>query len=160
MIREVQGDILLSKAEVIAHGIAVNDDFKQGLALSLRERWPSLYKDFRHFCHVKAPKEGDTWTWRGPGSAAIVNLFTQHPPRSAGDHPGQASLVAVSHALKGLAREVRENGYKSIAITKVATGVGGLPWADVRPLIDQHLKDLGVPVYLYSTYIKDRSGEA
>ena len=33
MISEVSGDILLSKAQVIAHGIAPNDPFKQGLAL-------------------------------------------------------------------------------------------------------------------------------
>lgn len=33
MIRYVQGDILLSKAELLAHGVAPNDDFHQGLAL-------------------------------------------------------------------------------------------------------------------------------
>jgi O-acetyl-ADP-ribose deacetylase (regulator of RNase III) len=47
MIKEVAGDILLSKAGAIAHGVAPHDDFKQGLALSLREHWPGMYKDFR-----------------------------------------------------------------------------------------------------------------
>ena len=36
MIQEVSGDILLSKAHAIAHGIAPNDDFHSGLALALR----------------------------------------------------------------------------------------------------------------------------
>ena len=159
MIREVQGDILLSKAEAIAHGIAVDDDFKQGLALSLRERWPSLYKDFRHYCHTKSPKQGEVWTWRGPGSAAIVNLFTQSPPRHSGDHPGPANLAAVGHSLKHLAEEVKENGYQSVAITRVATGVGGLKWEEVQPLVKQYLGGLNVPVYVYTTYVKGQAAE-
>jgi hypothetical protein len=47
MLREVAGDILLTKAEALAHGVAPNDNFANGLALALRERWPAMYKDFR-----------------------------------------------------------------------------------------------------------------
>lgn len=61
MIQYVSGDILLSGAAAIAHGVAPNDDFKQGLALSLREQWPALYKDFRHYCKTTHPKEGGLW---------------------------------------------------------------------------------------------------
>lgn len=159
MIREVEGDILLSKAEALAHGVAVDDDFKQGLALQLRERWPSLYKDFRHYCQTRSPSEGEFWTWKGAGSNAIINLLTQKPPLSKGQHPGKATLSNVSHCLKKLASEVKSNGYKSLAITKLATGVGGLDWKDVKPLIDQHLGSLDIPVFVYSKYVKDKSGE-
>ncbi|MBK8201700.1 MAG: macro domain-containing protein [Bdellovibrionales bacterium] len=159
MIREVEGDILLSKAEALAHGVAVDDDFKQGLALQLRERWPSLYKDFRHYCQTRSPSEGEFWTWKGAGSSAIINLLTQKPPLSKGQHPGKATLSNVGHCLKKLASEVKSNGYKSLAITKLATGVGGLEWKDVKPLIDQHLGSLDIPVFVYSKYVKDKSGE-
>lgn len=37
MIREVAGDILLTRAQVIAHGIAPHDHFDSGLALALCE---------------------------------------------------------------------------------------------------------------------------
>ena len=36
MIIEVSGDILLSNTQVIAHGIAPNDDFATGLAVCTR----------------------------------------------------------------------------------------------------------------------------
>ena len=36
MIHEVEGDILLSSAHAIAHGVAPNDDFRSGLAHALR----------------------------------------------------------------------------------------------------------------------------
>ena len=152
MINYVEGDILKSKAEVLAHGVAPNDDFKQGLALSLREQWPSLYKDFRHYCKTTHPKEGGLWSWKGAGGPVVVNLLTQEHPKSNNSHPGKATLPNINHSLKELAKTAKSEGFKSIAITKVATGVGGMNWDDVKPLIEQHLGDLDIPVYVYETY--------
>ena len=37
--------------------------------------------------------------------------------------------------------------------------VGGMDWKDVRPLIEQHLAPLGIPVILYTTYAAGRAAE-
>jgi O-acetyl-ADP-ribose deacetylase (regulator of RNase III) len=37
---------------------------------------------------------------------------------------------------------------------RLATGVGGLSWEQVHPLIQNHLGDLKIPVIIYSTYKK------
>lgn len=153
MIKEVSGDILLSKAGAIAHGIAPNDHFNSGLALSLREEFPSMYKDFRHYCHQYHPKPGSTWIWSGVNHR-IINLFTQEPPKTDHAHPGKASVIHVNHALRELAKLITDEGLESVAIPRVATGVGGLDWEEVKPLIYQYLDPLPVPVYLYSTYVK------
>ena len=76
MIYEVSGDILKTKAQAIAHGVAPNDPFNQGLAHALREQWPALYKDFRHYCHTSHPAVGDVWMWGSVGGVRIVNLMT------------------------------------------------------------------------------------
>ena len=55
MLHEVSGDILLTRASALAHGVAPNDHMNSGLALSLREDWPAMYKDFRHFSHTTIP---------------------------------------------------------------------------------------------------------
>lgn len=154
MIKEVIGDILLSKSDAIVHGVAPNDDFKQGLALTLRERWPSMYKDFRHFCYTTHPKTGDLWSWKGAGGPAIVNLFTQDPPPQSGGHAGKSSLEHVGHCLKALKKEAQGRGFKSVALTRLATGVGGLDWEKVKPLVEKTLGGSGLKVYIYSTYTK------
>ena len=159
MIQYVSGDILLTEAEGIAHGVAPNDDFKQGLALSLRERWPAMYKDFRHFCHTQHPKEGGAWSWKGPGGPVIINLLTQEHPKTKDAHPGKATVSYVNHSLKALLKEVEEAGLKSLAITKVATGVGGLDWEEVKPLIEKHLSELKIPVYVYEDFKKSVKAE-
>ncbi len=73
----MSGDILLTKAQAIAHGISPNDPFDQGLALALREKWPIMHKDYRHFSHQKHPHPGDVWEWGGFG-VRIFNLLTQN----------------------------------------------------------------------------------
>ena len=60
----------------------------------------------------------------------------------------------VNHALRRLRHEVETAGVKSLAMPKLATGAGGLSWDVVRPLIDQHLGDLPIPVFVYTTYHK------
>ena len=156
MIQEVSGDILLSKAHAIAHGIAPNDDFHSGLALALREYSPALYKDFRHYCQTTHPAPGELWTWMGADGQYVVNLFTQEGAEGRhGGKPGRATLQYVRHALKALRQEIDKEGFRSVALPRLATGVGGLAWDDVQPLMAQYLGDLGVPVIIYSTYRKD-----
>lgn len=154
MIKEVSGDILLTKAQAIAHGIAPHDHFNQGLALSLRERYPAMAKDFRHYCHLQNPDAGGAWLWAGP-EAVVINLMTQDAPANENAHPGPASTKNVGHALKELRKIIEKEEIKSLALPKVATGVGGLSWDEVKPLIEQHLGDLDIPVYIYTTFEKD-----
>lgn len=152
MLIEVSGDILLSKAQVIAHGVAPRDHFDSGLALSLRERFPAMYKGFRHHCKVGNPHGGEIWTWKGAHGERVTNLFTQDPPPSQNAKPRAATFHNVNHALKAFAKEARKKGYTSVALPRLATGVGRLPWEEVRPLLQRHLGDLGIPVIVYTEY--------
>jgi O-acetyl-ADP-ribose deacetylase (regulator of RNase III) len=151
-IHEVTGDILKSRAQVIAHGVSPNDNFGQGLALSLREQWPAMYKDFRHHAQLGGQESGGLWAWAGADGRRIVCLFTQEPPQGKGGHGGRATLQHVGHALRALRKLAKAEQFTSIALPRLATGGGELPWNDVAPLVRQHLGDLGVPVIVYSTY--------
>lgn len=159
MIQEVAGDILLSRSDAIAHGVAPNDDFKQGLALHLREEWPAMYKDFKHFCRTTSPEAGELWSWKGAGGPAIVNLFTQDPPEFEGGHAGKAHLEHLGHCLKALKKEAKERGFQSIAISRLATGVGGLEWSDVKPMIERAFADADIKVFVYSKFVQGQRAQ-
>ncbi len=152
MIYEVAGDILLTRAKAIAHGVAPNDHFNNGLALSLREQWPAMAKDFRHYAHQSHPKAGEIWTWGGAGGIRIFNLLTQTGKHEHGAKPGPATLSNVNHCLRLLRHELENGEVDSLSLPKLATGVGGLQWNDVLPLIQNHLGDLSIPIYIYTTY--------
>lgn len=159
MIHKVSGDILLSKANAIAHGIAPNDDFHSGLALALREQWPALYKDFRHYLHQQHPEAGDLWMWGTTNGLRIVNLFTQQAAHHAGAHGGKATVENVNHALRALHKLAVKEKFTSIALPRLATGVGGLDWEEVEPLIEKHLGSLDIPVIIYTTYVAGKAAD-
>lgn len=160
MIREVTGDILLTQAAAIAHGVSPNDHFNQGLALSLRERWPAMAKDFRHWCHQSTPKPGMAWIWSGVGGARIICLLTQEEASAShANHAGKANTAYVNHALKELRKVIEQESISSVALPRLATGVGGLQWDEVMPLIQHHLGDLPIPVYVYAQYHAGQTAE-
>ncbi|MCM8534523.1 MAG: macro domain-containing protein [Lentisphaeraceae bacterium] len=159
MIYEVEGDILLSSAQAIAHGIAPNDPMDKGLARSLHEKYPAMHKDFHHWCHQDHPKPGKAWIWRGVCGMRLVNLITQDGGYEHGSKPGKATLKHVRDCLKELTKIIKKESITSIAIPKIATGKGGLDWNDVKPLIDEKLGALDIPVYLYSTFAEGKKAQ-
>ena len=154
MIYELSGDLLFSGAKVIVQGVAPNDDFHHGLALQLRERMPAMYKDFRHYCQTRHPKSGGLWAWMSPDGHHIANLFTQDGAYDHGSKPGHATLSHINHALHALRVFVQKEQVGSIALPRLACGMTGLDWSEVKPLIEHQLGDLHIPVYIYSTYQK------
>ncbi len=152
MIHQVSGDILLSKAQVIAHGAAPNDPMKQGLTLALHEAYPAMHKDFHHWCSQQHPKPGDAWMWGSADGKRIVTLLTQEGGYGHGAKPGRATTKHVRDALRELAKMAAAEGFTSIALPKIATGVGGLDWEEVRPIVTERLGDLLIPVYVYGEF--------
>jgi O-acetyl-ADP-ribose deacetylase (regulator of RNase III) len=151
MIREVAGDILLSKADVIAHAVAPADDFLTGLGKSMKEAFPEMNTAFLDYCKKLHPMPGDAWTWNGQGKK-IVCLFTQQQALKKGEKPGAATIDAVDHALTNLRSVLKKTKAKTCAVSKVASGTGGMDWAKVKPLVDKHLSDLSCQVVVYTTH--------
>ena len=149
MIHDVEGDILETKAAAIAHGVAANDPMNQGLAAALHQRYPAMHKDFHHWCRQQHPKPGSAWVWSGAGGVRIINLITQDGGYEHGSKPQPATLSSVNHALRALRKLIAKERIASVALPRLATGVGGLDWAEVRSLIESQLGDLAADVYLY-----------
>ena len=88
----------------------------------------------------------------GPGGVRVVNLITQEGGYGHGGRPGRATITNVRHALRTLAHVVERERFSSLALPRLATGVGGLRWEDVRPVIEERLGDLTIPVYVYAEF--------
>ncbi len=152
MIHEVAGDILLSGAQALAHGVAPDDSFTCGLALAVRRRWPPLYAAFLTHCRDHRPRPGDLWSWTSAEGRTIVSLFTQDPRRPHGNRPGRSSLRYLARCLASLRDYAEAQQFKSLALPRIATGAGGLDWELARPVLDEQLGSLAIPVILYDVY--------
>jgi O-acetyl-ADP-ribose deacetylase (regulator of RNase III) len=162
MIIKVSGDILLTSAQAIAHAVAPADHFENGLALALREQWPAMVRDFRHYCHQNHAKPGEVWMWGGPEGKVVVSLMVQEPVEGTAfswGSPGASHALLCESRAQALRHLIDSEKISSLALPRLATGVGKLDWADVEPLIEQHLGSLDIPVYVYETYVKGERAE-
>ena len=116
MIINVEGDILLSEAQAIVHGVAANDPMNQGLAKALHERMPAMHKDFHHWCHQQHPAPGEAWVWTAADGVRVVNLITQEGGYGHGARPGKATTKSVGHTLKALKKMAGKEGFTSLAL--------------------------------------------
>ncbi len=153
MIFKVEGDILLSKANAIVHGVEKNDPMNKCLALELNNKYPTMRTDFHRWCHQHNTKPGEAWLWTGPNNTHIVHLITQESLEINDHLHGKATLNNIRHALTALEKIIITEKFTSIALPRIATGVGDLEWDDVWPLIENSLGKLAIPVYVYVTYI-------
>lgn len=159
MIYQVEGDILLSQADALVHGVGINDPMDEGLALALRTRYPDMHRDFLRWCHQHNTRPGEAWAWQTADHRHIVNLIVQDMIDRHEYHLGKATLSNVKHALDALAKLIARETFTSIAVSRLGTGSGDLDWDDVWPLIEAGLGQLEIPVYVYSGYRAGQKAE-
>lgn len=94
--------------------------------------------------------------WGGANEVRIVNLITQEGINSHDHRLGKATVSNVNHALRTLVKIISKEKFASIALPRLATGVGGLEWDQVWPLIESNLGELEIPVYVYAVYHADQ----
>jgi O-acetyl-ADP-ribose deacetylase (regulator of RNase III) len=157
MIFKVEGDILLSQAQAIVIGVEKNDPMNRGLTLELSNKYPTIRTDFHRWCHQHNTKPGEAWLWTGPNNIRIVHLITQENLESPDHLHGKATLNNIRHAFSVLVKIIADEKLGSIALPRIATGVGDLDWDDVFPLIENSLDGLAIPVYVYTTYIAGKA---
>ena len=149
MIYEVEGDILMSRAEVIAQGVGVNDAMASGLARKLQEKFPSMRDHFHEWCEETNPEPGDIWLWEGNGKTKILNLITGAAADPGLGRPSRPEKIAVHRAFRALNKVVADKRLSSIAMPMIGSGVGGIDWLEVRGMMHNQLGELLIPVFVY-----------
>ncbi len=154
MLYEVEGDLTLSRAQVIAHGVAVGDPMVRGVARKLHRKFPAMVEAYNDWCEEQSPEPGKIWLWSEPGRVSIANLITH----AGGEGMGRADKIATNRCFKALALLARERRFKSIAMPKVGTGHHGLDWRSVLGMMDSQLGSLTLPVFIYSVELDGQVG--
>ena len=89
-----------------------------------------------------------------PDDGGRPALITQEAPQSHGSRPGRARTEYVNQALRELRYLLENDRFASLALPRLATGAGGLDWDVVWPLVEHHLGELALPIYIYTRYEK------
>ncbi|QQS06119.1 MAG: macro domain-containing protein [Fibrobacterota bacterium] len=132
MIRTTQGNILDAQAEALVNTVNCVGVMGRGIALQFKQAFPDNFKDYESACKRQEVQPGRMFihpTGKLTHPRFIVNFPTKRHWR------GQSRLEDIQTGLQDLIAKVRELGIQSIALPPLGSGLGGLPWSSVRPLI-------------------------
>lgn len=147
MIEFVRGDILKAPVEALVNTVNSVGFMGRGIALQFKKAFPRNNAEY-----VAAVKRGEVAPGRMlvhrtqnlSGPAYVINFPTKRHWR------GPSRLEDIRLGLDALVGVVREFNISSLAIPPLGSGLGGLNWEDVRPLIVEAAVSLpGVRVLIY-----------
>jgi O-acetyl-ADP-ribose deacetylase (regulator of RNase III) len=136
MIRFTKGDILKADTEALVNTVNCVGVMGRGIALQFKNAFPGNFKAYAAACKLGEVQPGrmfvfDTGELTWP--RYIINFPTKRHWR------GKSRIGDIESGLDALTKEIRARKIRSIAIPPLGSGLGGLDWADVRPLIERAL---------------------
>jgi O-acetyl-ADP-ribose deacetylase (regulator of RNase III) len=147
MIRFERGDILTAKAEALVNTVNCVGVMGRGIALQFKNRFPANFKAYAAAC-----KRGEV----RPGAMFVFDTRELTWPRYVINFPtkrhwrGKSRIEDIRAGLDALVEEILTRGIRSVAIPPLGSGLGGLDWSDVRPLIEGAMEALpGVDVLVF-----------
>ena len=146
MIRFTQGNLLEAEAEALVNTVNTVGVSGKGIALMFKEAFPDNFRAYEAASKAGQIAPGGLFiTERHDmlGPRYIINFATKQHWR----HPSK--LAWIKEGLKALRREVEARSIRSIAIPPLGAGNGGLRWADVRPLIEDALRDVAMDIVVF-----------
>ena len=138
MIRFAKGNIFDSGCAALVNPVNCVGVMGKGLALQFKQRFPANFTSYAKACRAGelVPGRMHLFDTSSPQPRCIVNFPTKRHWRDA------SRLGDVAQGLDALAGVIANNKFRSIAVPPLGCGLGGLPWHDVRQLIDRHLSPL------------------
>jgi len=106
----------------------------RGIALQFKNVFPDNFKAYSAACKRSEVQPGRMFlfeTGQLTGQRYIVNFPTKRHWR------GKSRIEDIQTGLSALVGDIRARGIRSIAIPPLGSGLGGLDWSEVRPLIER-----------------------
>lgn len=138
MIEYTQGDLHKADVEALVNTVNCVGVMGRGVALHFKRAYPDNYKAYAAACKREEVQPGRMFVY-DTGQVAprwIINFPTKHHWRN------KSHLPDIESGMAALVREIQTRGIRSIAIPPLGSGLGGLDWRQVRPIIENALSEL------------------
>ena len=147
MIRYTQGNLLEAHAEAVINTVNEIGVMGKGIALMIREAFPSSAKAYMEACKRGEVRVGKMFVTAAEGLLG-PRWIIHFPTKKHWRHPSRMEWVR--DGLEDLVRVLREKQIRSVAMPPLGCGNGGLEWSQVRREIELAMSDLvDVDVIVY-----------
>ncbi len=141
-----------SPAQTVVNTVNCVGVMGKGVAAEFRKRYPVMFEQYQEICARKLMEPGKLWLWKGPDQW-ILNFPTKRHWRNP------SRLEWIDAGLRKFAAEYENRGITEISFPRLGCGNGGLKWDDVRPLMEAHLSELPITVYVHDYEVNIGSPE-
>ena len=121
MIYEVEGDILLTRAQLVVHNVTTFDPMNRGIARKLKDKYPAMAEAFHLWCGEAGAEPGDIWRCEASDHTQMIALITQEGDEDP-TRIRRPDKIALYRCLRRLAKEVTATRVKSLAMPRIASG--------------------------------------
>ena len=144
MIIYLKTTIWQSPAQTLVNPVNTSGVMGAGLAREFKYRFPEMHRQYQKLCNEGKFKIGSLFFWRDPlYHHCVLNFPTK-------DYWGSPSKIEyIEKGLQTFKEEFRDWSIFSISFPQLGTGLGGLPWAEVKPVMEKYLDGIGIPVYIH-----------
>ena len=139
MIEYKTGNLLLEDAEALVNSVNCVGVMGRGIALQFKRAWPDNFRAYAAACRRGEVQPGRMFVFptnQLDNPKYIINFPTKRHWRS------KSRLDDIRTGLEALAQEIRQRKIRSVAVPPLGSGLGGLPWPEVRKCIEQILGTL------------------
>ena len=123
------GDLFCTEADAYAHGCNCAGAMGAGIAVEFKFRHPTMFRTYKQLCFDDKFKLGSVLEWDAE-DYVVFNLGTQEHWKMG------AELWAVKRGLTRMIELAEQRGLVTIALPRIGAGLGGLPWKDVREVLE------------------------
>ncbi len=134
--------LLESSAQTLVNTVNCVGVMGKGLAHAFKEREPEMFAAYKRICDQHLLEPGKLWLWKGAASW-VLNFPTKQHWRNP------SRLEWVEAGLKKFVSAYEAQGITEVSFPQLGCGNGNLDWNDVRPLMEQHLSQVNIPVYIH-----------
>lgn len=139
MIRYTTGNILDAEAEALVNTVNCVGVMGRGIALQFKNVFPENFKAYAAACARGAVEPGRMFVY-DTGELTLPRYIVNFPTKR--HWRGKSRIEDIEAGLTALVGEVRSRGIRSIAVPPLGSGLGGLDWAQVKPLIERAMAEL------------------
>ncbi len=139
MITYQKGNILHDQSDAIINTVNTVGVMGKGLALQFKKAFPDNFKQYKKACDDNVIRTGQVFSV--PLNSMSAPFYIINFPTKA-HWKGKSTLEYIEQGLSSLKADVIKLKLKSVAIPALGSGLGGLSWQDVEPLIQKSLAEL------------------
>lgn len=132
MITHKNGDIFTTEFPALGHGVNCQGVMGSGIAVAVKKNHPDVYTKYKAYCKSPGMHGGDLLVVQAESNGRFIfNMASQEKTGRNAKYSWlrQSVLASLQHCA--------EHKISGLALPRIGSGIGGLEWEKVVPIIEE-----------------------